>query len=196
MRIKLATVLICAFGLFVNKQIVGGADVSRFKWAAEAADLKKFKKQLKEQGVKSQAVLKGFGFMHYAVKVKRNEKLNKRKDFIKYLLKQGASINEKDLSEDTPLHVLAQTEDFYGDLQKKILSLIKFLVKNKADVNAKNKYGDSPLYFALKAKNFDIAKFLIQKRAIIDDKALKITKDNKMKKYLEKEMKKQKARKK
>ena len=81
-------------------------------------------------------------------------------DFIKYLVKNGADINERHYDNGpTPLMFAITSE-------KK--ELIKALLENGADINAQSSDPESALILAIKNNSFEMVKFLIEQGANVD----------------------------
>lgn len=85
-------------------------------------------------------------------------------DVIRILLKCGASVNEKNMEGQTPLHLSLKHE--IG------IDVIKELLHHGADINAKNSFDETPLQMALNSieDNFDIIKELLSNGANVHDK--------------------------
>ena len=77
-------------------------------------------------------------------------------DLVKLLIKNGADVNTKDLSGETPLFIL---------VRKRFVSVIEPLIKMGADVNARDNNGKTPLFFA---KDQYVANSLIKNGADIN----------------------------
>ena len=95
-------------------------------------------------------VLKG---IHEAI----NEGKNIKK--IKSFLNLDISVNSKDRSGNTPLHLAVSK----GDLE-----IISLLIKSKADVNLKNKEKDTPLHLAVSKGDLEIISLLIKNKADVN----------------------------
>ncbi len=80
---------------------------------------------------------------------------------VKSFIDQGADINAKDMSDETPLHYAVRQG------HKDIAEL---LVTKGADVNAKNKGGHTPLHFAAFKGHSDLAELLIANGADVNVK--------------------------
>lgn len=85
-------------------------------------------------------------------------------DLIKALLKHGASVHEKNISGETPLHMCIRNEQS--------TEVVKELLKHGADVNAKDLYNETPLQMALSSNedNLEIIKELLTYGANVLDK--------------------------
>jgi ankyrin repeat protein len=82
---------------------------------------------------------------------------------LKYLVEEGASVNEKNNSGETPLHFAAQSNSN--------VDVLKYLVAKGADVNAKNGEGATLLHFAAQCNsNIDVLEYLIEKGANVNAK--------------------------
>mgnify|MGYP001545586154 CR=1 FL=1 len=78
---------------------------------------------------------------------------------VTYLIKNGAMVNEKNLSAETsPLHLVPS------------VLLAKILIENKANLEIKDYIGETPLIYAIKSKNINLIKFLLLKGADINTK--------------------------
>ena len=90
---------------------------------------------------------------------------------VKHLIKYKANVNEKCMKgKFTPLHIAAQQDK---------LEVVKFLVENGAFIDVQDKDGDTPLYIAIKKKHHDIANFLSEAKARVENESPKITYTNK-----------------
>lgn len=84
----------------------------------------------------------------------------KNKNAIYELIAKGANPNYFH-SDDTPLHSSI-------DNNEDPISIVSALLNCKADPNLQDKFtGDTPLHLAIKYKNFELAKLLIDNGAII-----------------------------
>ena len=90
---------------------------------------------------------------------------------VKHLIKYKANVNEKCMKgKFTPLHIAAQQDK---------LEVVKFLVRNGAFIDVQDKDGETPLYIAIKKEYHDIANFLSEAKARVENESLKITYTNK-----------------
>ncbi|MFC1841853.1 ankyrin repeat domain-containing protein [Candidatus Dependentiae bacterium] len=77
--------------------------------------------------------------------------INGRLDIVKFLKKNEAEIDAKNIGGSTPLHSAA----YYGRLD-----VVKFLAKNGANIYAKDDTGNDPIHLAAWEDHLDIVKFL------------------------------------
>lgn len=81
-----------------------------------------------------------------------------------WLVTQGADVNARDNSKDTPLHKAAV--DYMGKLNKspndKILKLIELLWKEGAELEAQNNFDNTPLHIAANVGSLHVAKLLLK----------------------------------
>ena len=90
-------------------------------------------------------------------------------EFIKLLLEKGASVESPDIhGRRTPLHYAIDTA-YFNQTNPIAVDIVKLLVEKGADVNAKSLLGFTPLMIAAKLKNPDIAIYLVEKGANIND---------------------------
>ena len=80
---------------------------------------------------------------------------------VKYLLFQGADVNNKDENDESPLHKAL----FWG---YKDMTIVQFLVSRGANVNAKNKYGSTPCHYAALHNIPEALQFLLSKGADVN----------------------------
>jgi len=86
---------------------------------------------------------------------------------VQFFLDQGVKINSKDNEGDTPLHYAIKRSDD--------LNIIKFLLDHGADVNSRNQAGSTPFHHAVTITygleiNMDIIKILLDHGADINSK--------------------------
>lgn len=87
-------------------------------------------------------------------------RLNKT-DMVKFLLLNGANINETDKEKNNIL--------LYAIISEAPYEMIENLIKSGATVNAQNELGQTPLTVALSQKNTDLVKLLLQSGAQIQN---------------------------
>lgn len=73
-------------------------------------------------------------------------------EMVKYLVKQGVSIDTQDEYGYTPLHLAVRLNQY---------DIISFLIDHKANINTTDEYEDTPLIDATRNNETDIAKLLI-----------------------------------
>jgi len=73
-------------------------------------------------------------------------------EMVKYLVLQGAYINDIDNDGYTPLHITS----YEGDIE-----LMKYLISNGANVNAKDNIGETPLHIAAEYGHLETVKYLV-----------------------------------
>ena len=82
-----------------------------------------------------------------------------------------ANVNEKCMKgKFTPLHIAAQQDK---------LEVVKFLVENGAFIDVQDKDGETPLYIAIKNEHHDIANYLSEAKARVENEFPKKTYTNK-----------------
>lgn len=81
-----------------------------------------------------------YTLLHFACSEDRN---HENKDTAEFLILEGADVNAKSKSGNTPLHVAAETG---------LNEIVGLLLDHSADVNARNNSGETPLDVALKEK--------------------------------------------
>lgn len=87
-----------------------------------------------------------------------------KKDYseaIKFLIEQGAEVNPKDNSSESPLHLAAALKN---------TNIADMLISHGAKINAQNQSGETPLRIATYWGNADMIEFLIEKGADINIK--------------------------
>ena len=119
-------------------------------------------------------------------------------DVIRFLLENGADIDDKNYGGFTPLHIAAKYGEIkamitilsYASKEHKVellatkdnsgktalhiaaengkIDVIRFLLENGAEVNAKDRSGATPLYTPIKYGHTDIVKLLIKEGAEVD----------------------------
>jgi ankyrin repeat protein len=77
--------------------------------------------------------------------------LREQPESVKLLIEEGANVNARDYSGQTPLHFAA----VYGRMAS-----TELLIENGANVNAKDHNGDTPLAIAVKIGHKEVVKFL------------------------------------
>ncbi|KAJ5067020.1 ankyrin repeat [Anaeramoeba ignava] len=86
---------------------------------------------------------------------------------IKKLIESGIDVNEKNIKQETPLHLICQ------NINKNSLQIIKYLIENGADINAKNNYQATPLHYCCQnssQNSIEIIKYLIENGADVNSK--------------------------
>lgn len=75
-----------------------------------------------------------------------------------YCIENGADVNVRDSSSDTPLIASCKAGNF---------ELVKLLIENGAEINARNKYDKTPISRALSghSENYELIKYLLEKGA-------------------------------
>ena len=79
-------------------------------------------------------------------------------DMVKYLVKNGADVNARDISGDTALSIASEKENW---------EIAKYLIEHGADINTEC-YGKTALIRASETGNFDMVKYLVEKGADIN----------------------------
>ncbi|MFH1112809.1 MAG: ankyrin repeat domain-containing protein [Pseudomonadota bacterium] len=108
-----------------------------------------------------------------------------RMDMIHLLLDRGANVNAKNMSGETPLFVVASSDDVRNGTDKSLWVRIKKSIKwptrsnrfdvvqllstKGADVNAKDNRGLTPLWGAVFRRRWDIAQFLLGRGANVNE---------------------------
>lgn len=82
-------------------------------------------------------------------------------DIVKFLVENGANVNETVNTGSTPLAVALLAGNF---------DIADYLVKNKADVNIPDIMGMSPLMWAVKENNLKVSKYLVEHGAKVNAK--------------------------
>jgi len=96
---------------------------------------------------------------------------------VRRLVEKGVNVNiQSPNSKRTPLHIAASK----GKEQ-----IVTLLITNGADLEIKNKHGQTPLFFAAKKGRFNVVEALVDKKAQITDDIIEISKNDKIKNYLE-----------
>jgi len=100
------------------------------------------------------------------------------KDFVQFLLSEGADVTVVDRDGNTLLHLLADEASrprdlagIYGEMQNGDFAFAKFLISKGVDVNAKNKNGRTPLHSAaVWGTRIEVIRFLISEGADVNAK--------------------------
>ena len=93
-------------------------------------------------------------------------------EIIKYLVEQGANVNEKDGHGNTALHFAANDGSW---------EIVKYLVEHGANVNEKDGDGNTGLYKAAFSGSLEIVKYLVEyevnvnEKNVVGDSALLVT---------------------
>ena len=90
-------------------------------------------------------------------------------EMIEYLITQGADVNAKDNTNQTPLHYAVQTSLCYAyAVRASDFEALKFLIAQGADVNAKDNTKQTPLHYATRTSNLKTIEFLIAQGADVN----------------------------
>ena len=122
-------------------------------YACDIGDLKDIKKLL-SQGANIHTRDDDGGVLLNAIQ-------NNSYNVVKYLVEQGADVNDVDDCGNTPLHVAVDDNKFVW---------VKYLVEHGADINVMDESGYTPLYSAINNDNFNMVKYLVDQGANINIK--------------------------
>lgn len=76
-------------------------------------------------------------------------------EVVKFLISKGSIVNQRNKFGETALFMAAE---FETDME-----IVKLLVENGAELDARDHHGSTPLFNALKLKNLELTKYLIEK---------------------------------
>ena len=99
---------------------------------------------------------------------------------VSLLLNKRPKPNKQDIEGNTPLHYVAK----YAS-NKRMVGIISYF-KQSFDFTIRNNEGKTALYYAVANNKHEMAKFLVENGAKVDEQILKLNIDNKMAKILEK----------
>ncbi|MDR1962711.1 MAG: TerD family protein [Planctomycetaceae bacterium] len=83
-------------------------------------------------------------------------------ELLKYLVTQGANVNEKNETGSTPIHCAAA---FNSNVE-----VLKYLISQGADVNEKNDYNTTPLHCVAFNSNIEVPQYLVSQGADVNEK--------------------------
>ncbi len=95
-----------------------------------------------------------------------------RLNLVEFLIQRGAYIHEVDEATETPLVVVMQGGNTALPGQHK--EIARLLIENGADVNTKDGFGDTVLMFACEQGHLDLADFLLERGADINQVNTKV----------------------
>lgn len=82
-------------------------------------------------------------------------------DVVKYLVENGADVNNQAIDGDSALHESASSGH---------LDVVQYLVRQKANIYIRNKVGQTVLHSAVKSNNIDIISYLVRCGVSVDSK--------------------------
>ena len=80
-------------------------------------------------------------------------------EMLKFLISQGAEIDSRDVTMQTPLHIASNTGNY---------DVVKVLIHQGAMIDAQNKNGNTPLYKAARRGHLDVVVLLLEKGADVN----------------------------
>ncbi|MCU0547580.1 MAG: ankyrin repeat domain-containing protein [Oscillatoriaceae cyanobacterium Prado104] len=94
-----------------------------------------------------------------------------RPEIVSFLIANGAELNVKNESENTPLHLSRSgNTPLHLAVQNNRPEIVSFLITNGAKVNVKNESGNTPLHLAVQNNRPEIVSFLIANGAKVNVK--------------------------
>ena len=88
-------------------------------------------------------------------------------ELIKLLIIKGADVNQRGISNRTPLMIICHPEEQINNLDE-MIEIINLLLDNEASINSINDFGLTALNYACITKNIVIVELLLQRGASID----------------------------